>query len=122
MPRPTRGETSAQIVVAARELRHRPTPAENKLWEALRGRRLAGLKFRRQHPFGPFVLDMFCVEHQLVIEVDGSIHRTPEQAVYDAARTEHLVERGLRILRFTNDEVEYHLPDVLNRIRQNLAS
>ncbi len=54
----------------------------------LRGRRLAGLKFRRQHPFGPFVLDMFCVEPQLVIEVDGGIHATPEQADYDAARTE----------------------------------
>ncbi len=101
---------------------HQPTPAEEKLWEALRGRRLAGLKFRRQHPFGPFVLDMFCVEHQLVIEVDGSIHMTPEQAIYDAARTEHLMERGLRILRFTNDEVEHHLPDVLNRILQNIAS
>jgi very-short-patch-repair endonuclease len=122
MPRPTRGETSAQIVLAARELRQRPTPAEDMLWEALRGRRLAGLKFRRQHPFGPFVLDMFCVEYQLVIEVDGSIHTTPEQAVYDAARAEYLVERGLRILRFTNDEVAYHLPDVLNRILQNIAN
>jgi phosphoribosylformylglycinamidine synthase len=122
MPRPTRGETSSQIVVAARELRQRPTPAEDTLWEALRGRRLAGLKFRRQHPFGPFVLDMFCVEHQLVIEVDGSIHRTPEQAVYDAARTEHLMGHGLRILRFTNDEVAYRLPDVLNRILQNIAN
>ena len=122
MPRPTRGETSVQIVLAARELRHRPTSAEDKLWQALRGRRLAGLKFRRQHPFGPFVLDMFCVEHQLVVEVDGSIHRTPEQAVYDAARSEHLMERGLQILRFTNDEVAYHLPYVLNRILQNIAN
>jgi len=65
---------------------------------------------------------MFCVEYQLVIEVDGSIHTTPEQAVYDAARAEYLVERGLRILRFTNDEVAYHLPDVLNRILQNIAN
>jgi phosphoribosylformylglycinamidine synthase subunit PurQ / glutaminase len=122
MPRPTRGETSSQIVLAARELRQRPTPAEDKLWEALRGRRLAGLKFRRQHPFGPFVLDMFCVEHQLVIEVDGSIHRKPEQTIYDAARTEYLMERGLHLLRFTNDEVEHHLPKVLNRILQNIVS
>ena len=67
------------------------------------------------------MLDLFCVEHQLVIEVDGSIHRTTEQAVYDAARTEYLMERGLCILRFTNDEVEYHLPDVLNRILQNIS-
>ena len=122
MPRPTRGETSAQIVIAARELRQRPTPAEDELWKALRGRRLAGLKFRRQHPYGPFVLDVFCVEHQLVIEVDGSIHRTPEHAVCDAARTEHLMEHGLRNLRFTNYEVAYHLPDVLNRILQNIAN
>ncbi len=116
MSRPIRGESSAQIVLAARNLRHVPTPAEEILWQALRGRRLAGLKFRRQHPFGPFVLDMFCVEQQLVIEVDGGVHLSPEQADYDAARTEYLADRGLRVLRFTNEEVLRGLAEVLSRI------
>ena len=120
MPRPTRGATSSQMVEAARALRQRSTPAEDKLWEALRGRRLGGLKFRRQHPIGPFVLDVFCVERQLVVEVDGSIHRTPDQVAYDIARTGYLTDRGLNVLRFTNDEVERNLPGVLSRILQTI--
>jgi phosphoribosylformylglycinamidine synthase len=110
------------MVEAARTLRQRSTPAEDKLWEALRGRRLADLKFRRQHPFGPFVLDTFCVEHQLVVEVDGGIHDTPGQADYDAARTEYLAGRKLHILRFANDEVEHDLPGVLKRILDTTAN
>ena len=120
MPRPTRGATSSQMVEAARALRQRSTPAEDKLWEALRGRRLSGLKFRRQHPIGPFVLDVFCVEHQLVVEVDGSIHKTPDQVAHDTARTGYLTDRGLNVLRFTNAEVERDLPGVLKRILQTI--
>ncbi len=59
---------------------------------------------------------MFCVEQQLVVEVDGGIHLTPEQAAYDAARTEFLSDRGLRVLRFTNEEVTQRLAEVLSRI------
>lgn len=121
MSRPTCGATNSQIVLAARDLRHQPTPAEQILWQALRGRRLAGLKFRRQHPFGPFVLDMFCVEHQLVIEVDGGVHLSPKQTAYDEARTEYLSERGLRVLRFTNEEVLHSLPSVLQHIAEKTA-
>ena len=116
MPRKTRGQTIAKIVHAARQQRRKPTPAEEKLWEALRGRRLAGLKFRRQHPYGWFILDAFCVEHQLEVEVDGGIHTHPAQAEHDAARTEFLEARGIRVLRFSNDEVENHLDEVLKRI------
>jgi len=116
MPRKTRGQTTAQIVHTARQQRRTPTPAEEKLWEALRARRLAGLKFRRQHPYGRFILDAFCVEHQLEVEVDGGIHTRPAQAEYDAARTEFLEARGIRVLRFSNDEVEKHLDEVLKRI------
>ena len=116
LPKKTRGKTTAEIVQAAREQRRQPTPAERRLWDALRGRRLAGLKFRRQHPYGQFILDVFCVEHQLEVEVDGGVHTDPAQMARDVERTKFLEERGIRVLRFGNDEVENHLEDVLRRI------
>ena len=116
MPRKTRGTTTTKIVQAAREQRRQPTLAEKKLWDALRGRRLAGLKFRRQHPYGQFVLDAFCVEHQLEVEVDGDVHDDLAQAAHDAERTKFLKERGIRVLRVSNEEVENNLRDVLRRI------
>ena len=122
MPRKTRGITSFVIVQAAREARRKPTPAEEKLWQTLRGRRLAGLKFRRQHPYGRFILDAFCVEHQLEIEVDGGIHATSEQIAYDTARTEYLNLHGIRVLRFSNEKVLDHLDEVLNDILKAVNS
>ncbi len=116
MPRKTRGDTTIQMVEAARDLRKKPTSSEAELWEALRNRRLAGLKFRRQHPFHGFVLDYFCVKHQLALEIDGGIHKTKEQADHDRCRTEFLEMKGVRVLRFTNEEIENNLPGVLNRI------
>lgn len=83
MSRPTRGQSSYTIVHAARELRRDMTSAEKKLWEALRKRRLNGLKFRRQHPVAQFILDFYCVERQLAVEVDGGVHATLEQAARD---------------------------------------
>jgi len=116
MPRKMRGKTTAKIVQAAREQRRQLTPAEMKLWAALRGRCLAGLKFRRQHPYGQFILDAFCVEHQLEVEVDGDVHDDLAQAARDAERTKFLKECGIRVLRFSNEEVENNLGDVLRRI------
>ena len=118
MPRNTRGETTLQTVLSARALRRQMTPTEKILWEALRNGRLDGIKFRRQHPYGPFVLDFFCVEHQLVIEVDGSVHQQAEQRSRDVARDEYLEQHGLRVLRVRAEEVEQDLPGVLNRIRE----
>jgi very-short-patch-repair endonuclease len=89
---------------------------EHKLWHALRDRRLAGLKFRRQHPHGRFILDAFCVEHQLEVEIDGKRHLDPKQAAYDADRTEYLQLLGIRVLRFKNSEVRDDLAGVLERI------
>ena len=116
MPRKTRGKSPAKIIQATRDQRQLPTLAEKKLWSALRGRRLAGLKFRRQHPFDRFILDAFCVEHQLEVEVDGGVHANAEQAARDAARTEFLEAHGVRVLRFSNEEVENALGEVLRRI------
>jgi len=116
MPEKTRGTKSYTIVQAARDARRHPTQAEEKLWEAIRGRRLAGLKFRRQHPYGPFILDAFCVQHQIEIEVDGGIHANPDQIVYDNARTQYLDVHGIWVLRFTNEQVLNHIDGVLNDI------
>ena len=80
--------TTRSIEQAARHLRQHLTPAEEKLWSALKGRQVKGLKFRCQHPVGKFIVDFYCPSCKLVIEVDGGIHNQQED--YDAARTEHL--------------------------------
>ncbi len=102
-------------VPAARELRTRQTPAEVLLWEALRNRRLAGLKFRRQHPVGPFVFDFCCPDHRLAIELDGAVHAT--QHDHDVEREALLTAAGYRVLRFTNVAVQTNLAGVLDQIR-----
>lgn len=120
--RKIRGKATALTIQAARQQRRAPTRAEQILWEALRGRRLAGLKFRRQHPYDRFVLDAFCVEHQLEIEVDGGVHATPAQLAHDAARAEFLRQHGIRVLRFSNEDVEQRLEQVLQRIVEETSS
>lgn len=106
----------------AKGMRKEPTPAENILWEALRNRNL-GDKFRRQHPVGHFIGDFVAVEKQLIIEVDGGYHNTPEQIELDEARTLELEQKHLfKVLRFTNEEVLNNLEGVLSQIRVALAN
>jgi very-short-patch-repair endonuclease len=105
---------SPHNIPSARDLRQRQTAAEELLWQALRGRRLHGLKFRRQHPVGPFVLDFCCVECRLGIELDGAIHAGQEAR--DAERSAILADAGYRILRFPNDDLRNDLPGVLRAI------
>jgi very-short-patch-repair endonuclease len=98
----------------AREKRRSPTPAEDRLWQRLRNRQIEGLKFRRQHPIDRFIVDFYCVEAALVIEVDGPIHEySPEQ---DAVRQEFLESLGLWVLRFTNERVMDDLDGVVAEI------
>jgi len=87
----------------ARALRKNSTEAERYLWRRLRGRRLAGLKFRRQAILGPYVVDFACLDPELVIEVDGGQHA--EQIANDSQRTEYLKGLGYRVLRFWNHDV-----------------
>jgi very-short-patch-repair endonuclease len=104
----------ARLKPLARQKRHHPAPAENLLWECLRNRRIAGLKFRRQHAIERFIVDFYCAEAHLVVEVDGPIHDyTPEE---DAIRQEFLESVGTRVIRFTNDDVLHHLDAVLEAI------
>jgi very-short-patch-repair endonuclease len=105
---------------SARNLRERATVAEKILWNELRGRKLDGMKFRRQHALGPFVVDFCCAEQRLVIEVDGEIH--DEQRDQDAARSEHLSQYGYHVLRFTNQQVLHEIAAVLEAIRQSVTA
>jgi very-short-patch-repair endonuclease len=107
--------TTPEIEAAARNMRRNMTPAEQVLWEALKGRQVAGLKFRCQHPVGPFILDFYCPARKLVVEVDGGVH--DGQAEYDEARTQQLNDYGYQVLRFRNDEVLNNLDSVLVRVR-----
>ena len=100
----------------ARELRLRNTEAEQKLWSLLRNRQLKGQKFRRQHAISNYIVDFYCNECKLVIEVDGKFHTAGETKEYDAARTALLNELGITVLRFWNEEVISDPAKVLEKI------
>ena len=106
----------------ARQLRSTATDAETLLWRHLRGRQLAGRKFRRQHPVPPYVLDFYCEELHLGIELDGGQHYLDEGQQRDQRRSEYLLCQGIRLLRFSNREVLLELPAVLERIYVELTA
>jgi very-short-patch-repair endonuclease len=99
----------------ARELRQPQTPAESTLWRHLRNRNLK-YKFRRQHPIEFFIIDFYCAEAKLLIEIDGDSHLVKEQMKYDQARTEYLEELGYKVIRFTNVDVRYTINEVVSEI------
>ncbi|MFL5216924.1 MAG: endonuclease domain-containing protein [Microvirga sp.] len=100
----------------ARGLRRTQTPAEARLWSKLRNRGLAGHKFVRQEPIGPYFADFLCRERALIVEVDGATHSTDEELAQDARRTEFLEAKGYTVLRVLNTEVVNELDGVLERI------
>jgi very-short-patch-repair endonuclease len=108
--------TDPVILARARELRREMTPQERKLWALLRRKQLYGLKFRRQHPLHRFILDFYCHAHRLAVEIDGQGHAEPDQRAYDQARTRWLNDHGVRVIRFTNREVETNIEGVLDEI------
>ncbi|MBW7835509.1 MAG: endonuclease domain-containing protein [Sphingomonadales bacterium] len=84
----------------ARALRRKMTLPEVLLWQQLRGTRCGGLRFRRQYPIGPYILDFYCASHQLAVEVDGAVHDGAAQAAHDERRAAWLAQRGIEVLRF----------------------
>jgi very-short-patch-repair endonuclease len=98
----------------ARQLRSASTDAERLLWFRLRGRRLAGLKFRRQHPLGPYIVDFVCLEERIVVEADGGQHAAAENQ--DAERDGWLRAQGFTVLRFWNNDIMENLEGVLEAI------
>ncbi len=99
----------------AKELRHAPTPAEVKLWAYLRTLREDGIRFRRQHAIGPYIVDFCAPRQHLIVEVDGSQHL--DQQEYDARRTRYLAGRGYHLLRFWNSEVMHKINGVIGVIQ-----
>ena len=99
----------------ARELRKDLTSSEKTLWNSLRNKQLNGLHFRRQHPYGIYILDFYCNKANLAIEIDGGVHLG--KASYDKERTEYLESTGLKVLRFKNEDVENRIEWVLSKIK-----
>ena len=97
----------------ARVLRSHSTSAEDRIWSALRNRRLNGLKFVRQYSIGPYFVDFVCRERMIIVEIDGSTHSTEQELSYDAKRADYLREQGYRIFCANNGDVYKNLSGVL---------
>ena len=114
--------TLSQYTSLRRKLRRQPTRAEAWLWFHLRNKQLLGYKFRRQHSIGRFVLNFFCAEAMLGIEVDGVTHLDPAKIAHDRARQQWIESRGVRVMRFTDGEILCETEIVLERLRQVILS
>ncbi len=102
-------------------LRANMTPAEKRMWIVLRRRQLCGKKFRRQHSIGRYIVDFFCMEERLAIEIDGSIHDDPLRAAYDVERQQFLEAHGIRVVRFSNEQIRDSLDEVPDAIKECLG-
>ena len=110
----------AELFLKAKELRDRMTTAEQILWEAVKGNKLNGQKFRRQHPIGLYIVDFYNHKNKLVIELDGGYHENEEQKIKDVEREKNLNFNGLKVIRFKNELVINNLPFVLEKINEEL--
>lgn len=115
MAHPRRTPDRNSVLMRAREQRRRPSLPEGLLWQALRARP-GGLKFRRQHPFGWYIVDFYCPAAKLVIEVDGVSHDMGDRPVHDVRRDGWLSDQGLRVLRFNAADVIRDLDSVVTAI------
>jgi len=108
------------LTALARQNRSNPTRAENRIWqEVLRMRQFARYKFLRQKPIGGYIVDFYCSELRLVIEIDGDSHA--ETGGYDAERTRFLAALGLRVIRYTNDEIIHNIEGVYHDLSLQLG-
>lgn len=108
---------SPQIFLNAKKLRENQTEAEEKFWLAVKDNQIEGYKFRRQHPLSIYIADFYCHALKLVIEIDGGYHLDEEQQLLDKKRIADLEFQGLNVIRFTNEEVMYRLPEVIDKIK-----
>lgn len=112
---------SPEIFKRASELRKNMTEPEKKLWYALRRKQIRGKRFRRQHPVSKYIVDFYCHQSKLVVEVDGGIHNNAEQKEYDIGRSYELQQLGLNIIRFTNEQVLQNLNEVIKEIEKHIV-
>ncbi len=108
---------SQQIFSNAKKLRENQTKAEEKLWLAVKDNQIEGYKFRRQHPLSIYIVDFYCHALKLVIEIDGGYHFKEEQQLLDKKRTADIEFQGLKVIRFTNEEIMFNLPEILDKIK-----
>ena len=113
---------SPKIFSNAKKLRDNGTVAEEKLWLAVKNNQIEGFKFRRQHPLSFYIADFYCHALKLVIEIDGGYHLTEEQQLLDEERTKNIEFQGLKVIRFTNEEVLMQLPEVIDTIKAFIAA
>ncbi|HEY3845854.1 MAG TPA: DUF559 domain-containing protein [Acetobacteraceae bacterium] len=112
-------DAPSSLLTHARRMRHDPTPAEKLIWQRLRNHRLESLKFRRQTPLGPYIVDFYCASARLVVEIDGISHI---DAQIDATRDAWMQAQGIRVLRFANFEVFKNLEGILLAIKDAAGS
>jgi len=110
----------AEIFNLALRMRKNPTEAEKAMWEILRKFRKSGYPFRRQHPIEFYIADFYCHKLRLVIEVDGEIHSERDIQIHDEGRTGEMERFGIRVIRFTNDQILNNSASVLEQIRKVL--
>ena len=108
---------SPQIFSNAKKLRENLTEAEKKLWLAVKNNQIEGYKFRRQHPLTIYIADFYCHALKLVIEIDGGYHLEEEQRLIDEQRTKDIQYQGLKVMRFTNEEIMLKFPEVIDKIK-----
>jgi very-short-patch-repair endonuclease len=106
---------------AAALLRKNLTLAELILWKKLKNRKTFNTKFRRQHPVDIFIVDFYCHEYKLAIEIDGEIHNNEEKKDYDLGRSATLNKLGIRMIRFSNDQIVFNIDQVITRIHDALT-
>ena len=117
LPRTVEMELPRELLEHAREMRKEATKAEDILWQVVRNRRLGGFKFRRQHPIAEgFILDFYCAEVRLAVELDGGYHLQETQREHDEGRTHELEKYGIKVIRFWNSDVEKNIAQVLKTI------
>jgi very-short-patch-repair endonuclease len=122
MRKPMHHAAKSDLFEYVKYLRENMTKAETVLWKKIRNKRLAGFKFRNQHPIHVYILDFYCHETKLSIEVDGEYHLDKYQVQYDNDRTQFLAEIGIRELRFTNAQILENIDNVLEEIMKKLKS
>jgi very-short-patch-repair endonuclease len=105
-----------------RNLRNNSTPAEAALWTILKGSQIAGMKFRRQHSVGPYILDFYCPAEKIAVELDGAVHDDPLRSEHDWQREEYLKSQGITVIRFENRDVFQNRDFVLQTIASRFGT
>ena len=105
----------------ARDLRKNQTPQEKKLWNLLRNHQFYGYEFRRQYPIGDYIVDFICREKKIIIELDGGQHNEIENIDKDKQRTEFLANKGYKVLRFWNNEIDNNIEGVFDVMKREFG-